>query len=300
MTAFHSILIFNILDVASFPEWDPAIKIADAAPSVVHELYYVFEQTSNKNIAESWHDAVHFKDEAQNQFLLGIISLEHRAVADRIFWGICRKIQGLAKRLKYMPDDLKSLDQYLADKYFCNFSIFQSLPDSWAINQVFPIMPIQRLDEKPSRKATLVDITCDSDGKIDSFIGAQKIENTIPVHPIIKDEPYAMGIFLTGAYQEILGDLHNLFGDTNAFHVSLNEDGSLKYQQIIEGENVTDVLDYVQFRADELAGRMAGFLIHSVQSGSISQEEADQFLAFYKEGLAGYTYHIKPSGNDGG
>lgn len=300
LTAFHSILIFNILDVTSFPEWDPAIKIADAAPSVVHELYYVFEQTSNKNIAESWHDAVHFKDEAQNQFLLGIISLEHRAVADRIFWGICRKIQGLAKKLKYMPDDLKSLDQYLADKYFCNFSIFQSLPDSWAINQVFPIMPIQRLDEKPSRKATLVDITCDSDGKIDAFIGAQKIENTIPVHPIIKNEPYAMGIFLTGAYQEILGDLHNLFGDTNAFHVSLNEDGSLKYQQIIEGENVADVLDYVQFRADELAGRMAGFLIHSVQSGSISQEEADQFLAFYKEGLAGYTYHVKPSGNSGG
>ena len=300
LTAFHSILIFNILDVASFPEWDPDIEIADEAPSVVHELLYVFEQSSNKNIGESWHDAVHFKDEAQNQFLLGIISLENRALADRIFWGICRKIQGLAERLKYMPDDLKSLDQYLADKYFCNFSVFQSLPDSWAINQVFPIMPIQRLDEQPTQKATLVDITCDSDGKIDAFIGAQNTESTLPVHPIIQNEPYAMGIFLTGAYQEILGDLHNLFGDTNAFHVSLNPDGSLKYQQIIEGENVADVLDYVQFRADELAGRMAGFLIHSVHNGSISQDEADRFLAFYKEGLGGYTYHVKTSGNGAG
>ena len=195
--------------------------------------------------------------------------------------------------------ELAELEVLLADKYFCNFSIFQSLPDSWAINQVFPIMPIQRLNEQPTQNATLVDITCDSDGKIDSFIGARNTESTLPVHPLIPGEQYTIGIFLTGAYQEILGDLHNLFGDTNAFHVSLNPDGSLKYQQIIEGENVTDVLDYVQFRADELAGRMAGFLIHSVQKGAISQEEADSFLAFYKEGLAGYTYLIKPSGNGG-
>jgi arginine decarboxylase len=297
LTAFHSILVFNVLDVASFPEWDPNIEIADEAPTVVHELFYVLEQTSNKNIGESWHDAVHFKEEAQSQFLLGLITLDDKAVADRIFWGICRKIQELSERLKFMPDDLKNLHQYLADKYFCNFSVFQSLPDSWAINQVFPIMPIQRLTEKPSQKATLVDITCDSDGKIDAFIGSRNTENTLPVHPIIPNEPYTMGIFLTGAYQEILGDLHNLFGDTNAFHISLNKDGSLKYEQIIEGEDVTDVLDYVQFRADELAGRMAGFLIHSVQKGSISQEEADKFLSFYKEGLDGYTYLIKPSGN---
>jgi len=300
LTAFHSILVFNVLDVASFPEWDPDIEIADEAPSVVHELFYVFEQTSNKNIGESWHDAVHFKEEAQSQFLLGLITLSDKAIADKIFWGICRKIQGLSERLKFMPDDLKNLHQYLADKYFCNFSVFQSLPDSWAINQVFPIMPIQRLNEKPSQNATLEDITCDSDGKIDAFIGNRNTENTLPVHSIIPNEPYTMGIFLTGAYQEILGDLHNLFGDTNAFHVSLNNDGSLKYEQIIEGEDVTDVLDYVQFRADELAGRMAGFLIHSVQKGSISQEEADQFLSFYKEGLDGYTYLVKSAGDDKG
>ncbi len=293
MTAYHSILVFNVLDVASFPEMEGRIEIPEEAPSVVHELYYVWEQASNKNITESWHDAVNLKEEAQTQFLQGLVGLQDRAVAEKIFWGTARKIQKLAARLKFMPEELSSLDKSLADKYFCNFSVFQSLPDSWAIDHVFPIVPLQRLNEEPDRQATLEDITCDSDGKIDLFIGHHRSANTLPVHSLQPQQPYRIGIFLAGAYQEILGDLHNLFGDTNTFHVSIQPDGSLKYEQIIRGENVTDVLDYVSFRADELAGRMAGFLINSVHNGGITQKEADSFLEFYKEGLNGYTYLIK-------
>ncbi len=294
MTAYHSILVFNVLDVTSFPDWKNGISIGDEASEVVKEMYDVLSLTSNKNIIESWHDAVHLKEQVNNQFLLGLISLEDRAMAERIYWGICRKIQSLAGRLKYMPEELKNLKKDLADKYFCNFSIFQSLPDSWAIDQVFPVVPLQRLNEEPTRDATIEDITCDSDGKIDLFIGERNTENTLRVHEIKSGENYRLGIFLTGAYQEILGDLHNLFGDTNAFHVSLTPDGELNYEQIIEGEDVTDVLDYVQFRADELEGRMAGFLISSVQNGQITQKEADDFIDLYKEGLNGYTYLLHP------
>jgi len=295
MTAYHSMLVFDVLDVASFPDLDHDLTIEDDTPTVVEDMHYVWKQASNKNIIESWHDALDLKDQAQNQFFLGLISLKNRAQADQLFWGICRKIQDLAARLKYLPDELKNLPQKMADKYFCNFSVFQSVPDSWAIDQVFPIVPIQRLQEEPVRQATLMDLTCDSDGVIDGFIGNHNTELTLPLHPVHPGDPYRIGIFLTGAYQEILGDLHNLFGDTNAVHISMNADGSLNYEQTIEGENVADVLDYVQFRADELAGRMAGFLIHSVRDGNISQEEADRFLTLYKEGLAGYTYLLKPT-----
>ena len=295
MTAHHSILVVNVLDVTSFPEWSEQIEIPEDAPEVVKEIFYVLGSISNKNLIESWHDAVHLKDEVQNKFLQGLISLADRAIAERIYWGICRKIEALSSRLKFMPDEILQLKTKLADKYFCNFSVFQSVPDSWAIDQVFPVVPLHRLNEEPTRNATLEDITCDSDGRIDTFIGTHRgTENTLRVHPLQPGESYPLCIFLTGAYQEILGDLHNLFGDTNTVHVSLNEDGSLNYEQIIEGENVTDVLDYVQFSADELAGRIDGFLIGCVQRSTVTQKEADDFLALYKDGLNGYTYLVKP------
>ena len=295
MTAHHSILVFNVLDVTSFPEWSEQIEIADDAPEVVKEIFDVLDFISNKNLIESWHDTVHLKDEAQNQFLLGLISLNDRAMAERIYWGIGRKIEKLSSRLKFLPDDIRSLKTKLADKYFCNFSVFQSVPDSWAIDQVFPVVPLNRLNEEPDRDATLEDLTCDSDGRIDTFIGTHGgTENTLRVHSLQPGETYSLCIFLTGAYQEILGDLHNLFGDTNTVHVALKEDGSLNYEQIIEGEDVTDVLDYVQFSADELAGRIDGFLIGCVQRGVVTQKEADDFLALYKVGLNGYTYLVKP------
>ena len=301
MTAHHSILVFNVLDVTSFPEWSEQIEIADDAPEVVKEIFDVLDFISNKNLIESWHDAVHLKDEAQNQFLLGLISLNDRAMAERIYWGIGRKIEKLSSRLKFLPDDIRSLKTKLADKYFCNFSVFQSVPDSWAIDQVFPVVPLNRLNEEPDRDATLEDLTCDSDGRIDTFIGTHRgTENTLRVHSLRPGETYSLCIFLTGAYQEILGDLHNLFGDTNTVHVALKEDGSLNYEQIIEGEDVTDVLDYVQFSADELAGRIDGFLIGCVQRGVVTQKEADDFLALYKVGLNGYTYLVKPEAPDEG
>ncbi len=299
LTAHHAILVFNVLDVSSFPEWDGNIEVKDDSPSVVQELHYVLEQTSNKTLTESWHDALDLKEQAQNQFLMGLLSLPDKALCDRIFWGISRKVQELATRLKFLPEELKGLHQNLADKYFCNFSVFQSVPDSWAIDQVFPIIPLQRLNEKPTRDAQLMDLTCDSDGVIDEFIGDRNTARTMPVHPINPGEPYRIGIFLTGAYQEILGDLHNLFGDTHAFHVSLNKDGTWNYEQIIEGEDVADVLNYVSFRSDELAGRMAGFLIHAVQKGTITQKESDWFLQFYRDSLSGYTYLIKSSQSSG-
>ena len=296
MTAHHSILVVNVLDVTSFPEWSNTIEVKDDAPEVVKEIFYVLDSTSNKNLNESWHDAVHLKEEAQNQFLLGLLSLENRALSERIFWGICRKIEQLSSRLKFMPDEIRSLKTTLADKYFCNFSVFQSVPDSWAIDQVFPVVPIYRLNEEPARDATLEDITCDSDGRIDNFIGSHRgTERTLRVHNLEPGETYPLCIFLTGAYQEILGDLHNLFGDTNTVHVSRNEDGTLNYEQIIEGEDVTDVLDYVQFSADELAGRIDGFLIGCVQRGVVTQKEANDFSNLYKEGLEGYTYLVDPN-----
>ena len=295
MTAHHSILVVNVLDVTSFPEWSDEINVPEDTPDAVKEIFNLLNSTSNKNLIESWHDAVHLKDEAQSKFLLGLIPLADRALIERIYWGICRKIEKLSSRLKFLPDDIRNLRTRLADKYFCNFSVFQSVPDSWAIDQVFPVVPLHRLNEEPDRDATLEDITCDSDGRIDNFIGTNRgTENTLRVHSLKEDESYSLCIFLTGAYQEILGDLHNLFGDTNTVHVSIKEDGSISYEQIIEGENVTDVLDYVQFSADELAGRIDGFLIGCVQRGVVTQQEADDFLALYKEGLNGYTYLVKP------
>ena len=295
MTAHHSILVVNVLDVTSFPEWSDEINVPEDTPEAVKEIFNVLNSTSNKNLIESWHDAVHLKEEAQSKFLLGLISLADRALIERIYWGICRKIEKLSSRLKFLPDDIRNLRTRLADKYFCNFSVFQSVPDSWAIDQVFPVVPLHRLNEEPDRDATLADITCDSDGRIDNFIGTNRgTENTLRVHSLKENESYALCIFLTGAYQEILGDLHNLFGDTNTVHVSLKEDGTINYEQIIEGEDVADVLDYVQFSADELAGRIDGFLIGCVQRGVVTQQEADDFLTLYKEGLNGYTYLVKP------
>jgi arginine decarboxylase len=295
MTAHHSILVVNVLDVTSFPEWSNEINVSEETPEAVKEIFNVLNSASNKNLIESWHDAVHLKEEAQSKFLLGLISLTDRALIERIYWGICRKIEKISSRLKFLPDDISNLRTRLADKYFCNFSVFQSVPDSWAIDQVFPVVPLHRLNEEPDRDATLADITCDSDGRIDNFIGTNLgTENTLRVHSLKENESYALCIFLTGAYQEILGDLHNLFGDTNTVHVSLKEDGTINYEQIIEGEDVADVLDYVQFSADELAGRIDGFLIGCVQRGVVTQQEADDFLTLYKEGLNGYTYLVKP------
>lgn len=227
LTAHHSVLIFEVLETATLPEWDDEEEIAPDAHELVQELYSIWDSLNQNKMLEAWHDAQQIREEALDLFSHGIVDLKTRAQIERLYWSITREINQIAGGLKHAPDEFRGLSKLLADKYFCNFSLFQSLPDSWAIDQIFPIMPIQRLDEKPERSATLQDITCDSDGKIANFISTRNVAHYLPVHSLKKTEPYYLAVFLVGAYQEILGDMHNLFGDTNAVHVSVNEKLSL-------------------------------------------------------------------------
>ena len=233
LTAHHSVLIFEVLETATLPEWDDEEEIAPDAHELVQELYGIWDTLNQNKMLEAWHDAQQIREEALDLFSHGIVDLKTRAQIERLYWSITREINQIAGGLKHAPDEFRGLSKLLADKYFCNFSLFQSLPDSWAIDQIFPIMPIQRLDEKPERSATLQDITCDSDGKIANFISTRNVAHYLPVHSLKKNEPYYLAVFLVGAYQEILGDMHNLFGDTNAVHVSVNEKG-YSIEQIID------------------------------------------------------------------
>ena len=259
LTAHHSVLIFEVLETATLPEWDDEEEIAPDAHELVQELYSIWDSLNQNKMLEAWHDAQQIREEALDLFSHGIVDLKTRAQIERLYWSITREINQIAGGLKHAPDEFRGLSKLLADKYFCNFSLFQSLPDSWAIDQIFPIMPIQRLDEKPERSATLQDITCDSDGKIANFISTRNVAHYLPVHSLKKTEPYYLAVFLVGAYQEILGDMHNLFGDTNAVHVSVNEKG-YNIEQIIDGETVAEVLDYVQYNPKKLVRTLS--LIH--------------------------------------
>ena len=289
LTAHHSVLIFEVLETATLPEWDDEEEIAPDAHELVQELYSIWDSLNQNKLLEAWHDAQQIREEALDLFSHGIVDLKTRAQIERLYWSITREINQIAGGLKHAPDEFRGLSKLLADKYFCNFSLFQSLPDSWAIDQIFPIMPIQRLDEKPERSATLQDITCDSDGKIANFISTRNVAHYLPVHSLKKTEPYYLAVFLVGAYQEILGDMHNLFGDTNAVHVSVNEKG-YNIEQIIDGETVAEVLDYVQYNPKKLVRTLETWVTKSVKEGKISLEEGKEFLSNYRSGLYGYTY----------
>ena len=289
LTAHHSVLIFEVLETATLPEWDDEEEIAPDAHELVQELYSIWDSLNQNKMLEAWHDAQQIREEALDLFSHGIVDLKTRAQIERLYWSITREINQIAGGLKHAPDEFRGLSKLLADKYFCNFSLFQSLPDSWAIDQIFPIMPIQRLDEKPERSATLQDITCDSDGKIANFISTRNVAHYLPVHSLKKTEPYYLAVFLVGAYQEILGDMHNLFGDTNAVHVSVNEKG-YNIEQIIDGETVAEVLDYVQYNPKKLVRTLETWVTKSVKEGKISLEEGKESLSNYRSGLYGYTY----------
>ena len=289
LTAHHSVLIFEVLETATLPEWDDEEEIAPDAHELVQELYSIWDSLNQNKMLEAWHDAQQIREEALDLFSHGIVDLKTRAQIERLYWSITREINQIAGGLKHAPDEFRGLSKLLADKYFCNFSLFQSLPDSWAIDQIFPIMPIQRLDEKPERSATLQDITCDSDGKIANFISTRNVAHYLPVHSLKKTEPYYLAVFLVGAYQEILGDMHNLFGDTNAVHVSVNEKG-YNIEQIIDGETVAEVLDYVQYNPKKLVRTLETWVTKSVKEGKISLEEGKEFLSNYRSRLYGYTY----------
>ena len=290
LTAHHSVLIFEVLETATLPSWDEEKdKLEEDAHELVVELYNLWDNLNQTKILETWHDAQQIREESLDRFSLRLLDLKTRAQIERLFWSIARDVYDLAAELKHTPYELRQLPKMLADKYFCNFSLFQSLPDSWAIDQIFPILPIHRLNEKPTRGATIQDITCDSDGKIDNFIATKNISYYLPVHRLKSNEPYYIGVFLVGAYQEILGDLHNLFGDTNAVHVSVDEKGYY-IDQVIDGETVAEVLDYVQYNAKKLVRTVETWVGSSIKAGKISMEEGKEFLSNYRSGLYGYTY----------
>jgi arginine decarboxylase len=290
VVAHHSMLVVDILGVGEFDVGKAPDKIARDAPRVVKNLFETHKEVSRKNVLESYHDALEYKEEALQLFNLGNLSLTERVVAEDVFWAICQKLLKIIRELREVPEELEGLERALSDTYFCNFSMFQSLPDIWAIDQLFPIMPIHRLGEEPTRRAVLADITCDSDGKIDHFIDRRDVKSVLELHPINGGQDYYLGIFLIGAYQEILGDLHNLFGNTNTVHVSLAEGGGYQIEHVVTGDTVTDVLKYVSYSREELVARVRRFAELAVRANRMSLEETRSMLRMYEEGLAGYTY----------
>ncbi|MDE6200068.1 MAG: biosynthetic arginine decarboxylase [Muribaculaceae bacterium] len=290
LTAHHSVLVFEVLETTTLPQWKDNEEINADEHELVRELYDIWDKLSQPRLFESWHDALQIREEALDLFSLGLIDLRTRAMVEKLFWSIAREVGDIAQTMKHAPEELRKVSRMLPDKYFCNFSLFQSLPDHWAIDQLFPVMPLSRLDEKPTRMATLQDMTCDSDGKIAHFISVQGgSSDFLMLHPMRQGEPYYLGVFLAGAYQEILGDMHNLFGDTNAVHISVYKD-RYEIDKIIDGETVAEVLDYVQFDPKKLVRNVETWVTSSMKAGKISPEEGREFLSTYRSGLYGYTY----------
>ena len=286
LTAHHALLLLSVIDVESQADnVMPTLKEDDH--SFLHEMAADHEAVSRRRVREVYHDATYAKDRSQDLFNSGVLTLRERAMAEQIYIATITKVAKIAQgdRDEY-ADIIEDLEATLTDRYFCNFSLFQSLPDSWAIDQLFPVMPVHRLDESPTRRGTIQDVTCDSDGKIENFIGDRTSKPSLPLHAFRDGDPYILGIFLTGAYQEILGDLHNLFGDTNAVHIRLSENG-YEVAELVHGDTVTEVLAYVQFRAQDL---LATFRRKVASAKSITRQEANTFIADYVAGLEGYTY----------
>ena len=288
LSAHHSILIIETLETTQLPIWNDNEEVSDQDHELARELYQIWDKLGQQSLLESWHDALQIREEALDRFSLGMLDLHTRAQIEKLFWSVAREVNDIAKTMKHVPEELR-ISKMLPDKYFCNFSLFQSLPDSWAIDQMFPIMPISRLDEKPTRTATIQDVTCDSDGKINYFISSHGFSNALPIHPIKNGEAYYLGVFLVGAYQEILGDMHNLFGDTNTVHINVYKD-HYEIDQIIDGETVAEVLDYVQYNPKKLVRNVETWVTRSMKQGKITPEEGREFLSNYRSGLYGYTY----------
>ncbi len=296
MVAFHSILVFNVLGSTGldrFPipqSMDEAGAPEDEIPQPIHDLFEAYGSVGPRRLVEAYHDAIQARDEAMNLFNLGYMTLHMRGMAERLFWGVCAKVRDICRGLDTVPEEFEDLEVILSDTYFCNFSLFQSLPDSWAVDQIFPIMPLQRLNERPTRQGVLADITCDSDGKIDRFVDQRDIRKTLAMHEVAAAEEYHLGAFLVGAYQETLGDLHNLFGDTHVVHISMDEGGDWSIDELIEGDKVRDVLGYVQFDVEKLEQTLRRDCEQAVKNKRLTVRESQSLLRFYKNGLKSYTY----------
>ena len=289
MTAHHSMLIFDILGVSEVRTGRPPETVTEEDPKVIQDLAEVWRTASRKNVLEVYHDAVQLKEDAASLFSHGQLDLRDRARVEKLFWACCDKILRISRELRYVPEDLGALEKALADTYFANFSVFQSAPDHWAVKQLFPVLPIHRLDEEPVRRGVIADLTCDSDGTINQFIDPHDVKDVLELHPW-NGRRYYLGMFLVGAYQEILGDLHNLFGDTHAVHVRIDEDGGYHVQHVVEGEEVRDVLRYVAYEPRELREKVRQATESALRRGDVTLEDATRLREHYDSALGEYTY----------
>ncbi len=296
MVAQQSVLVFDVLGANRLDRFQVPISLEQhyapgaEVPRPITDLWDAYSMVSERRLLECYHDALQARDEALSLFSVGYMSLADRSLVERLFWATCARIRDKCREMSNVPEELQDLETAVSDTYFCNLSIFQSLPDIWAINQLFPILPIHRLNEKPTRKATIADLTCDSDGKIDRFVDDHDIKKTIELHELRDGEDYYLGAFLVGAYQETLGDLHNLFGDTHVAHIRLDENNQWWIDEIIEGDSVREVLHYVQYDATRLAMDIRREVEGAVRTKKMSVSESHQLVKAYEAGLAGYTY----------
>jgi arginine decarboxylase len=301
VAAYHSVLIFDALGSSQLDKFrvtgDRAEDYSgpDEVPQPVLDLFEAFRSVSERRLVECYHDALTAREQVLQMFNLGLLSLEFRGLAERLYWATCAKIRDSCRKLERLPEELEDLESILSDTYFCNFSVFQSLPDSWAIDQLFPILPIHRLDERPTRTAVLADITCDSDGKIDHFVSLRDVKRTLELHELKPTEKYYLAVFLVGAYQETLGDLHNLFGDTHVVHVRLHDEGGWWIEEIVKGDTANKVLEYMEYDVAELYPALARDCERAIRDGRMTLAESQALKRFYESELDGYAY-LEPAG----
>ncbi|MGB7738167.1 MAG: biosynthetic arginine decarboxylase [Steroidobacteraceae bacterium] len=296
IAAHHSLLICDVLGSSQLDRFrvtetdEQMVRANKAIAQPVKDLLDAYRSVSERRLVECYHDALQAREQALQMFSVGYLGLEARGLVERLYWATCAKIRDLCRRLDSVPEELEGLETILSDIYFCNLSIFQSLPDSWAIDQLFPIMPVHRLDERPARTGVLADITCDSDGKIDHFVSLRETKRSLELHDLRPDEPYYIAFFLVGAYQETLGDLHNLFGDTHVVHIKLHDEGGWWIEETVKGDSAAEVLRYMQYDVERLVPQFARDCERAVREGRITLPESQAMRRFYEAELAGYTY----------
>jgi arginine decarboxylase len=301
VAAYHSVLIFDTLGSSALDKFQVTGNEAEEyrgdkeLPAPVQDLSVAFRSVSERRLVECYHDALTAREQVLQMFNIGLLSLEFRALAERLYWATLARIRDACRKLERMPEELEDLEAILSDTYFCNFSVFQSLPDSWAIDQLFPIMPIHRLDERPTRTGVLADITCDSDGKIDRFVSLRDVKRTLELHELKDGEKYYLAAFLVGAYQETLGDLHNLFGDTHVVHIRLHDEGGWWIEEIVKGDTANKVLEYMEYDVAELAPALSRDCERAIRDGRMTIAETQKLKRFYEGELDGYSY-LEPAG----
>jgi arginine decarboxylase len=301
VAAYHSVLIFDALGSSALDKFRVTGQVAEdyngdkELPQPVRDLFDAYRSVSERRLVECYHDALTAREQILQMFNIGLLSLEFRALAERLYWATCTRLRDYCRKLERAPEELEDLESTLSDTYFCNFSVFQSLPDSWAIDQLFPVMPVHRLDERPTRTGVLADITCDSDGKIDHFVSLREVKRALELHELRDGEKYYLAAFLVGAYQETLGDLHNLFGDTHVVHIRLHDEGGWWIEEIVKGDTANKVLEYMEYDVAELYPALARDCERAIRDGRMTIAESQQLKRFYEKELDGYAY-LEPAG----